>query len=69
MASKKTAQETNVERMLELIKQNPRITRKEMVAQLNKADGIINQHLDSLKKSDVIKRIGSTRSGCWQLKD
>jgi len=43
------------------------MARKELVAKLNKADGTIKQHIENLKKSGQLKRIGSTKSGAWSV--
>lgn len=65
--AQETAQEKTAERLIALITENPHITRKDMVTKLNKADGTIKQHLDNLKKSGVLVRIGSNKSGYWQI--
>lgn len=69
LPAQETAQETTAERLIAIIKQNPHITRKEMVEKLNKADGTIKQHLDNLKKTGVLTRVGSNKSGVWQISD
>jgi predicted HTH transcriptional regulator len=40
-----------------------------MTAKLNKADGTIKQHLDKLKKAGILTRVGSNKSGVWQVNE
>lgn len=49
-----TAQENTKDRIVSLIKSNPKITKQEIMKILNKADG-------------VIKKIGNTKSGYWSV--
>ncbi len=34
---------------------------------LNKGDGTIKEHLVGLKKEGKLKRVGSTKSGYWEV--
>lgn len=63
--AQETAQETTAQKILVLLKENPKMTRKELVTKLNKADGTIKQHIENLKESGQLKRVGSTKSGSW----
>ena len=63
--TQETTQETTAEKILVLLKEYPKMTRKELVTKLNKADGTIKQHIENLKKSGQLKRLGSTKSGSW----
>lgn len=61
-----TTQETTQEQILKLIYTNPSITRNEISEKLGNitADGV-KYHLDKMKESGVIQRIGSTKNGKW----
>jgi ATP-dependent DNA helicase RecG len=63
----KTTQETTVAKVIALIKANPRITRLELAQKLNKSDATIKEHLDKLKRSGKLIRVGSTKSGEWKI--
>ena len=65
--AQETAQETTRDKIISLIKNNPKITKKEIMKILNKADGTIKEHLSNLKKDGIIERIGSTKSGYWKV--
>ena len=65
--AQETAQETTKDKIIFLLKNNPKITKEDIMKKLNKADGTIKQHLANLKKEGILKRIGSTRSGYWKI--
>ncbi len=65
--AQETAQETTRDRILELLKENPKYTREELMHILNKADGTIKEHLSKLKKEGILSRIGSTKNGYWKV--
>jgi ATP-dependent DNA helicase RecG len=50
-----------------LIKQNPVITIKEIEQKIKLTRRGIEYNIDKLKKSGVIKRIGSTKGGRWEV--
>jgi predicted HTH transcriptional regulator len=60
---KKTTQEI----ILALIKINPAITRKELAEKIGITPNGIKYHLDKLRKQGVIRHIGATKKGCWEL--
>jgi ATP-dependent DNA helicase RecG len=69
--TQKTTQKTTQnmsERIIELLKQEPTYSRAELAYILKDIteDGV-KYHLDKLKKSGRIKRIGSDRSGHWEI--
>jgi len=78
---KKTIQKTPLEtpletplktrdKIVELIKNDKYITIKNMTVELGIGRDTINEHLSRLKKDGMIKRVGSSRSGYWEvLKD
>lgn len=59
--------ETTQETILTLIKINPAITRKEFAKKIGITPNGIKYHLDKLRKQGVIRHIGATKKGCWEL--
>lgn len=56
----------NIENLvLSILKDNPLISRREISIQLNVSDSTIKRTLSRLKKTNLIKREGSTRNGKW----
>lgn len=54
-------------KIIELIKENPSVTRKEMAEKIGiSADGI-KYNLNKLKQMNILTRIGSDRSGTWKI--
>ena len=53
------------EEILQAIKNNPSITRKELEIQLGSSHGSIKYHIQLMSKAGIIKHIGSTKSGKW----
>jgi len=52
--------------IIDLIKQNPRISYRKMAQMLDIADSAVKKHLNKLKKLGAIERIGGTR-GYWKI--
>jgi ATP-dependent DNA helicase RecG len=65
--TRKTTQKTTQE-IIEAIKQNPEITRKELAELINDIteDGI-KYHLNKLKKEGKLKRVGPDKGGYWEI--
>lgn len=55
------------ERLLNLISENPKITRKELVAMLNVPSSTIQFHIEKLKLQGRLERIGGARGGYWKV--
>lgn len=56
----------NIENLvLSILKDNPSISRREISIQLNVSDSTIKRTLSRMKKTNLIKREGSTRNGKW----
>jgi predicted HTH transcriptional regulator len=55
--------------ILELVKKEHSITISEIASILNLADRTIKRSIDFLKKSGLIQRIGTTKSGHWAVTD
>lgn len=79
---KKTTQETTQETVQEIVKkistrenilkamkENRNITRDELSVVVNVSSSAVKQHLANLKKDGIIKRVGSTKSGYWEVLD
>jgi len=64
--SEKGGQKT-VERVLQLVKVNPRITQAELVAELNITRSTVQKHLANLKASGRLRRIGPDKGGHWEV--
>jgi len=56
-------------KILSILKVNPKTTKQELMTMLNKADGTIKEHLSNLKKEGKLQRVGSTKSGYWEVRD
>jgi len=65
---KKPPQETTREKIIHLLKQNKNYTLKELSVVLNKNMDTIKEHIAKLKEEGIIQRIGSTKSGYWEVK-
>ena len=60
--NKQTTQEIII---IDMIRKNPKVTRKELAMIMNLTEDRVKYHLDKLRKSKKIKRVGSTKSGQW----
>ena len=57
-------------RVLDVIKENPEISRKELSAKLNINESAIQKHIKNLKEKGILKRIASpTKGGYWEVMD
>ena len=61
-----TTQKTT-QKILELIKANPTISRKALAAQIGIAADGIKYHLTAMQKKRLLKRIGPDRGGHWEV--
>ena len=57
------------EKILSLLKQNPRYTIKELSSILNLTTRAIEKQISNLKKEDKLKRVGSARKGYWKINE
>ncbi|MCK5680439.1 winged helix-turn-helix transcriptional regulator [bacterium] len=62
MSTQKT---TTREKILELLKIDPNMTRADLALQLSKSENTIKEHLANLKTEGRLKRIGSDKGGYW----
>ncbi|HAE39668.1 MAG TPA: hypothetical protein DCG57_13700 [Candidatus Riflebacteria bacterium] len=65
---KTTPKISTAQRIVELIEENPEITRKEMAAILDITLDGIRYHLQKLKTAGKIHHTGPARAGQWQIK-
>ena len=54
--------------VLDLIVENPRITRSELSDKLGINPSAIQRHIQKLKKEGIIERIGGDKGGYWKIK-
>ena len=54
-------------RVLEAIRDNPRITRKEIIEQLKVGESTVYRAVQKLKAEGLIERIGSNKTGYWKV--
>ena len=61
-----TTQKTT-QKILELVRQNPRLTRKDLSDALGITEDGIKFHLARLKKEGLLRRIGPDKGGHWEI--
>ena len=53
--------------VLELVRQDPTISRKDISEKLDINESAIQKHLDILKGKKIIQRVGPDKGGHWEL--
>lgn len=61
-----TAQKTN-QKIMALIQQNPKITRKELADALQISDSGIKYHLKKMQDKELLRRVGPDKDGYWEI--
>ena len=61
-----TNEKTSVQ-ILELIKNNPKITLQEIAEKTNRSKRAIEMQVKKLRENGVLKRIGATKNGYWEI--
>lgn len=56
-------------KIVELIRENKKITQKEMQEQTGTSLRSIKRYISKLQSDGVIKRVGSSRSGYWEINE
>jgi len=51
-----------------MMRQNPKISAKVIVAEIDIAIRNVEANINILKKADLIERVGATKSGYWVVK-
>ncbi|EKD55663.1 MAG: ATP-dependent DNA helicase RecG [uncultured bacterium] len=62
------ATQKTTQKILEELKKNPCITRKELASIIGISQNGIKYHLDNLKKTSVIERVGPDKGGRWEVR-
>jgi len=63
----KRKEKKTTQKILELIKKNPHITRKELAGEINITEDGIKYHLEGLRKRGILRRIGPDKGGHWEV--
>jgi ATP-dependent DNA helicase RecG len=58
---------TTQERVLALLRAHPSMTRRELASRLGLSDNGIKYHLERMKAAGVIRHVGATKSGSWEV--
>ena len=59
---------TEVERkIIELVKENNKITRAQLVNRLKINESIVKRNLNKLKEKGLLKRFGTNKNGYWTI--
>lgn len=53
--------------IIRLIIENPLISKKEMSERIGISTTAIDKNISTLKKKDIINRVGSDKSGRWEI--
>jgi ATP-dependent DNA helicase RecG len=71
-AGQETTQEITLgdlqQKIMELLRKNPKYTRQELAIALKRSDATIKEHIANLKKLGLLERTGSTKAGFWKVK-
>jgi predicted HTH transcriptional regulator len=57
----------NLVKVFELIRNNPKITRKELSDSLQINPSAVQKHVEKLKTERIIIRVGSDKTGSWEI--
>ena len=69
IATQKTTQKKSTkDQILDILRENPKLTRGEMAQLLGKSQNTIKDNLAALKSEHRVERIGSDRDGYWRVK-
>ena len=66
---KNTTQETTQEKIINLLKSNSTLTRRDLATLLKITDNGVKYHLNQLKKKGIIEHHGATKAGYWEVKE
>jgi predicted HTH transcriptional regulator len=53
--------------VLSAVRENSNITADEIAPIISKSARTVQRHLDGLQKKNVIRRVGSTKAGHWEI--
>ena len=57
----------NQRRIITLISENPRISRRELAERLNMNQSAIQKHIEKLKKNGLLRCVGPAKGGHWEI--
>ena len=67
LATQETTRETTQERIQKLLRQQPDLTRRGLAAKIGLSDDGIKYHLNKMRLSGLIRHVGSTKAGHWEV--
>lgn len=67
LITQENARELTQEKILSAIRNNPRITRRELAVLLGRTEDSIKYQLQKLTRQGIIKHIGATKAGEWVI--
>ena len=53
--------------VIDIIKQHPTITRKELAARLNLSEAGVRYNTDKLQTKGILRRVGGKKAGRWEV--
>ena len=56
-----------VKLILKLVKENPNITKQQMIEKTNLSRATITRYIKKLKEQKLLRRIGSDKTGYWEI--
>ena len=56
-----------IKKLLEYLKENPKVTQKELAEYFSVTKRTIERNMNILKKEKIIERVGNNRSGYWKI--
>lgn len=65
--SSEVGSEIGSEKILELMKENPHISASELASRIGISSRAVEKHISNLKEAGKLKRIGSAKSGYWEV--
>lgn len=66
-ATQEITQETTQEKIIALLRQRPKLTRRDLAGKLGITDNGVKYHLNKLKAAGAIRHVGSTKAGHWEV--
>ena len=62
-----TTQKTTQERLIELLKANPNLSRSDLATLLKLSEDGVKYQIKKLKDKGIIKRVGPDKGGYWEV--
>ena len=56
-----------VKLILKLVKENPNITKQQMIEKISLSRATITRYIKKLKEQNLLKRVGSDKTGYWEI--